>query len=391
MVLSIFLALVLALQGGMAKALHPWVERSRWRTLNWLLVLLNLPMAAYAILRYLGISNGALIWIRPMARFGAYLQLVALAVILWSGLTMLLWWTRGRFRKAEEEPESASRRTFLRRSAFLGVGGAAATTALGTREAYGDPQITRLPLAFPDLPEGLAGLRLAFLSDLHAGPLVGASSLRRWRELAEAERPDLLLFGGDFVDSEPDQLAPLLKAFEGFRPALGTFAVLGNHDYFSDPRPIWRDLEAAGIRCLENAHAIVERNGARLAIIGIQDQMAGNGKFRRVHFGPGPTPELAIQGLSDDAFRLCLSHRPGMLKWALQTGARLVLSGHTHGGQINPIPGVSMARLLGPYTAGLFEVSGKAKLYVGRGLGVVGLPLRIQAPPEIVVITLAQS
>ncbi|HTL98912.1 MAG TPA: metallophosphoesterase, partial [Holophagaceae bacterium] len=347
MVLSIFLALVLALQGGLAKGLHPWVERSRRRTLNWTLVLLNLPMLAYVVLRFLGVPTGPLIWMRPMARFGVYLQVVAVAVILWSGFTRLLWRARLRLRGGEEAPESPARRAFLRRSAFLGVGGAAATTALGTREAYGDPGITRLRLPFPDLPEGLDGLRLVFLSDLHAGPLIGASSLRRWRELAEAERPDLLLFGGDFVESEPDQLAPLLKAFEGFRPGLGTFAVLGNHDYFSDPRPIWRDLEAAGVRMLENAHAVIERNGARLAIIGIQDQMAGNGAFRSVRFGPGPKPDLAIQGLSGDAFRLCLSHRPGMLKWALATGARLVLSGHTHGGQINPIPGISSARLLG--------------------------------------------
>ena len=391
MVLSIFLALVLALQGGLAKGLHPWVKPNRWRTLNWFLLLLNLPMLAYVVLRYLGIPTGPLIWMRPMARFGVYLQVVAVAVILWSGLTRLLWRGRQRLRGSQDGPESPARRAFLRRSAFLGLGGATATAALGAREAYGDPGITRLRLPFPDLPEGLDGLRLVFLSDLHAGPLVGASSLRRWRDLAEAERADLLLFGGDFVESEPDQLAPLIKAFEGFRPSLGTFAVLGNHDYFSDPRPIWRDLEASGVRMLENAHAIIERNGARLAIVGIQDQMARNGAFRSVPFGPGPEPELAIQGLGEDAFRLCLSHRPGMLKWALRTGARLILSGHTHGGQINPIPGVSSARLLGPYTEGLFEVGDKARLYVGRGLGVVGLPLRIQAPPEIVVITLARG
>ena len=390
MLLSLLLTLALALQAGMAKALHPWIRPNRWRTLNWILVLLNLPMFVYIVLRYLGVPTGPIIVIRPLARAGVYLQVVALLVILWSGLTRLLWWARARATRPEE-PESPARRAFLRKSAFIGVGGGVATAALGAREAYGDPDVTRLRLAFPDLPAGLDGLRLIFLSDLHAGPLVGTASLRRWRELAEAERPDLLLIGGDFVESEPGQLPPLLDAFAGFRPALGTFAVLGNHDYLVDPRPIWRDLEAAGIRCLENTHALVERNGAKLAVVGIQDQMAGNGAFRRVRFGPGPKPELATAGLGADAFRLCLSHRPSMLKWALRTEARLILSGHTHGGQINPIPGVSMARLLGPYTAGLFEVGERAKLYVGRGLGVVGLPLRIQAPPEIVVITLAKN
>ncbi|MBS1766883.1 MAG: metallophosphoesterase [Acidobacteria bacterium] len=389
MALSIFLALVLALQGGMAKALHPWVKRSRWRALNWALLALNLPMLAYVGLRALHIAPETLALLRPMARFGLYLQALALCVMAWSGLTLLVWRLRGRTSPEENAPENPARRAFLRRSAFLGVGTAAATTFVGAREAYGDPQITRKQIAFPDLPAGLVGLRLVFLSDLHAGPLIGEGQLRRWRDLAEREKPDLLLFGGDFVDSLPEQLAPLIAAFDGFRPSLGAFAVLGNHDYFTDPRPIWRDLETSGIRCLENAHAVIERGGAKLGLIGLQDPMAENGGFRRERFGPGPRPFEAIRGLPDDAFRLCLAHRPGMHEHALAAGARLTLSGHTHGGQINPIPFVSSARLLGPYTEGLFDI-GPAKLYVGRGLGVVGLPLRIQAPPEIVVITLAK-
>ena len=388
MFLYAFLVLAFALQAGLAKALHPWVKRGWWRSLNWTLLALNLPMLAYMALRAAGIAPHALTALRPLARFGMYLQVLALIVILWSAVTALVWRLRGKL-AAAEAPEDPARRAFLRRSAFLGAGATAATGVVGTREAYGDPEITRKRLAFPDLPTGLDGLRLAFLSDLHAGPLVGVAQLRRWRDLAEAERPDLLLFGGDFVDSLPEQIEPLIQAFAGFRPSLGTFAVLGNHDYFEDPRPIWRDLEAAGIRCLENTHTLVERNGGRMAIIGLQDPMASNGRFRKTRFGPGPRPLEATQGLPEDAFRLCLAHRPGMHEDALAAGARLVLSGHTHGGQINPIPFVSSARLLGPYTQGLFDI-GPAKLYVGRGLGVVGLPLRIQAPPEIVVITLAK-
>lgn len=390
MALSIFLALVLTLQGGMAKALHPWVRRGWWRWLNWGLLLLNLPMLIYVGLRATALPSSATLFLRPFARMGLYLQILALLVILWAGLTELIWRLRGRIVHREEAPESPARRAFLRTSGLLGLGTAAATTTVGTREAYGDPRITRLRLAFADLPAGLDGLRLAYLSDLHAGPLVGAGLLRRWRELAEREKPDLLLFGGDFVDSQPHEVGPLIEAFDGFRPALGTFAVLGNHDYFEDPRPIWRDLAASGIRPLENAHTLIGRNGARLALIGLQDPMARNGKFNRVPFGPGPLPGTASAGVPADAFRLCLAHRPTMVHDALAAGARLVLSGHTHGGQINLVPGVSSARILGPYTGGLYEVDG-ARLFVGRGLGVVGLPFRIQAPPEIAVITLARA
>lgn len=393
MALSIFLALVLALQGGMAKALHPFLRKGWWRWLNGLLLILNLPMLAYVSLRTLGIHSPVALALRPFARIGLYLQVLAILVILWSALTLLAWRLRGKILRREEAPESPSRRAFLRTSGLLGVGAAAATSATGTREAYGDPGITRLRLAFKDLPMGLDGLRMAYLSDLHSGPLIGEGLLRRWRELTEQERPELLLFGGDFVDSQPSELAPLLAAFAGLRPALGTFAVLGNHDYFEDPRPIWRDLSAAGIRPLENAHALLERNGSRLALLGLQDPMARNGRFNRVAYGPGPEPAAASLGIPPDAFRLCLAHRPSMLDDALKTGARLVLSGHTHGGQVNLIPGVSSARMLGPYTGGLYHPQGQdgPRLFVGRGLGVVGLPFRIQAPPEIVILTLAKG
>jgi hypothetical protein len=261
---------------------------------------------------------------------------------------------------------------------------------VGARQAYGDPEITRTTVAFPDLPPGLDGLRIAHLSDLHAGPLVGAATLRRWRELTERERPELLVLTGDLVDSRPEELAPLLEAFEGFLPPLGRFAVLGNHDFFDDPRPIWRDLEAAGIRCLENAAALVQRGGSTLAVLGLQDPMARNGRFRRLVFGPGPRPAEAARDLPAEAFRICMNHRPSEWEQALAAGARLTLSGHTHGGQINPIPGWSSANLIGPRTAGLYR-EGEDLLYVSRGLGVVGLPIRIAAVPEIAILTLRRG
>jgi predicted MPP superfamily phosphohydrolase len=135
---------------------------------------------------------------------------------------------------------------------------------------------------------------------------------------------------------------------------------------------------------------VVERGGARLAIVGLQDGMALNGRFRRVRFGPGPQVAPAIAGLDPEAFRLGMIHAPARWPLARQAGARLTLAGHTHGGQINLIPGVSSARLLGPYTAGLYEEDG-ARLYVGRGLGVVGLPMRVAAPAELVIVTLARG
>ena len=130
--------------------------------------------------------------------------------------------------------------------------------------------------------------------------------------------------------------------------------------------------------------------GAVLAVLGLQDPMARNGRFRRLVFGPGPRPNEAARDLPADAFRICLNHRPSEWEQALAAGARLTLSGHTHGGQINPIPGFSSAHLIGPRTDGLYR-QGEDLLYVSRGLGVVGLPIRIGAPPEITILTLRRG
>lgn len=363
-----------------------------YRMLPWVLVLLHVPLILFAGLRILGLGGpGALPLLRAMARGGFYFQAFTVLHLL-AGMTAEGLWHLWQRNEPEPVGEAVDpgRRTFLRTAALASTGAAVTFGAVGSREAYGGPSITRRDLAFKDLPPGLDGLRLAHLSDLHSGPLVGPEVLRRWREAAARERPDLLLFTGDLVDSRPEELAPLLEAFRDFAAPLGTFAVLGNHDYFDDPRPIWRDLGAAGIRCLENTSAMVRRGGDTLAIMGLQDPMARNGRFRRMVFGPGPRPAEAARDVPADAFRLCLNHRPSEWEKALEAGAKLTLSGHTHGGQINPIPGISSAHLLGPRTGGLYR-EGEDLLYVSRGLGVVGLPLRIGAPPEIAILTLRRG
>lgn len=391
----IALILILLIQWLHLRLLRLELPERTHRLLPWLLGLLHLPLVGFAIVRMaaLGAPGG---WplLRLLARMGFYFQAFTALHLLIGMLAEAAWRLFRRVAPApgapEEAPPDPSRRAFLRTAVVASTGAAAALGVRGAEQAYGDPDITRLPLAFPDLPPGLDGLRIAHLSDLHAGPLAGFGILRRWRDLAERERPEILVFTGDLVDSRPEELAPFLDAFRGFRPPLGSFAVLGNHDYFDDPRPLWRDLEEAGIRCLENRSALVRRSGATLAVMGLQDPMARNGRFRRMVFGPGPRPTEAARELPEDAFRLCLNHRPSEWAQALSAGARLTLSGHTHGGQINPVPGFSSALLIGPRTGGLYR-EGDDLLYVSRGLGVVGLPLRIGAPPEIALITLKRE
>jgi uncharacterized protein len=391
----IALVLILLIQWLHLRLLRLELPERTHRWLPWVLGLLHLPLVCFAGLRLAGMGgHGALPLLRSLARVGSYFQAFTVLHLIFALLVEGAWRIFHRppppAADPEEVPVDPSRRAFLRMAALTSTGAAVAFGATGAKEAYGDPLITRMTLSFADLPPGLDGIRLAHLSDLHAGPLVGPGTLRRWRDLTEREHPDLLLFTGDLVDSRPDELEPLLEAFRGFLPPLGRFAVLGNHDYFDDPVPIWRDLERAGIRCLENTSALIQRGGDTLAVMGLQDPMARNGRFRRMVFGPGPRPAETIRDLPEHAFRICMNHRPSEWEQALTAGARLTLSGHTHGGQINPIPGLSSARLLGPRTNGLYREGGDL-LYVNRGLGVVGLPLRIGAPPEIAILMLKRA
>jgi predicted MPP superfamily phosphohydrolase len=398
MPLLIALILIVLVQWFHLRLLRLEVTDRAQRWLPWVLGFIHVPLVLFAAMRIAGMSaHGTMPLLRTLARGSIYFQAFTVLHLVIAMLAEGFWRLSNRATPSDQGtlgdqdvPEDLSRRAFLRTAAMASTGAAMVIGLRGSRQAYGDPDITRMALSFPDLPRGLDGLRIAHMSDLHAGPLVGSATLRRWRDLTERERPELLLFTGDLVDSQPEELGALLDAFQGFLPPLGRFAVLGNHDYFDDPRPIWRDLEAAGIRCLENTAALVERNYDPLALMGLQDPMARNGRFRRMVFGPGPRPGEAARDLPPKAFRICLNHRPSEWEQALAAGARLTLSGHTHGGQINFIPGINSARIIGPHTNGLYR-EGENLLYVSRGLGVVGLPVRVAAPPEIAILTLRRG
>lgn len=270
----------------------------------------------------------------------------------------------------------------------LGTLGAALGLTLGLWQwgprTCDSPRVRAVEIALPDLPAGLDGLRIAHLSDLHAGPHVDANQLRRWRAMAEAERPDLLLFTGDFVDGRPEEIAAVCEAFRDFPAPLGRYAVLGNHDHLLDSRPLAAALRAAGIDVVDNEARRLARADTAFTLFGLQDPQAA---LRPRTFGPGP----ALPNFTDlPRWRLALCHRPDQWPLALQGGASLTLCGHTHGGQINPLDGLSPARFLWTHLAGPYDSHGRW-LHVSPGLGVVGIPVRLQAPGEITILTLRQK
>lgn len=365
----------------------------RWH--SWIpgvLIALHVPLAFYMALRLTGFSTHPLaLELRPLARAALYFQVLTVFDLLVWAAASAFWAFRNWVHEAPTTaPDDPSRRRFLLGGAATSLGVLAITGGAGARAAYGDPDVTRLEVPLQDLPPAFEGLRIAHLTDMHAGPLVHAPLLRRWRAMAEQEHPELLIFSGDFVDSLPQEIEPLVEAFRDFPAPLGRFAILGNHDYFTDPRPIWGALERSGIVCLENRHVLLERQGERMALFGLQDPMARDGRFQGIRFGPGPMPQDVALAIPPGPWRMGIVHRPSNWDLAREAGAQLTLAGHTHGGQINPIPGLNSATMLGPFTHGLYRQESRA-LYVSRGLGVVGLPLRIAAPPELAILTLRRA
>ncbi|MBP1628684.1 MAG: putative phosphohydrolase [Holophagaceae bacterium] len=351
------------------------------------MVLAHLPLLVYVALRVTGASALDLGFaLRPLARGGLYFLALSVLNLAFLTLEWILW----RVRKHRGRDVDHDRRAFLRKGAVVSLGALGLLTAKGYREGHGTPEVRRRELHFGDLPPAFDKLRIAHLSDLHAGPLVDRGQLRLWRAMVERERPDLLLITGDLVDALPGEIEPLIQAFRDFPAPLGRFAILGNHDYFTDPRPLWAAMEGIGFTFLENRHEVLTRGQDKLVIFGLQDPMARNGRFRGLRFGPGPMPQDTAHLMPRDGWRLALVHRPSNWNLALEAGARLTLSGHTHGGQINLLPSLSSARIQGPYTRGIYQV-GQDQLHVSAGLGMVGLPVRLGSPPEFSILTLRRG
>lgn len=226
------------------------------------------------------------------------------------------------------------------------------------------------------LPRPFDGLRLLLVTDVHAGPFLSARTLERCFARLMRLRPDLILLGGDLVLSRLEELATHRRAFESLHAPLGVHAVLGNHDHYTrHPSRMRRHLREAGIRVLHNRAIELRRGAATLDLAGVDDLLAGE-----------PDLNAALAGTREPT--ILLSHNPDLLFDASHRGVALLLSGHTHAGQIRA-PGLpvlvrqSRFRLdQGRFRAGCTE------LVVSRGLGAVGLPLRLGCPPEAVLLTL---
>jgi predicted MPP superfamily phosphohydrolase len=270
---------------------------------------------------------------------------------------------------------------------------AAAAVAVGAVTAYAgwvEPRRLRLPeheLALPGWPQRLAGLRVALVSDLHAGgPHVDERRLRALVARVNAARPDVVALCGDYVDpsvSGGTRIPPVLVAGElsGLRPEAATVAVLGNHDWVHEGRRMADALRRAGITLLENSAVRVEVRGGPLWLAGLADLRTRDAR-----------PGEALSGVPEDEPVILLSHDPDAFPW-VPARVALTLSGHLHGGQVD-VPG--LRRLVMPtrygtrYKAGHVVEHGR-HLFVSRGVGESSVPVRLLAVPEVPLLILVPS
>ena len=326
--------------------------------------------------------------------FAAFLWMGALFyALLFTGLAELprLWariQSRLRARlEGTRQPDGVDpdRRLFLARAAaggtFVATGG---ITLFGVRSALHELETVELSVRLPRLPPQLSGYRIVQISDLHLGPVLDDRFLEDVVQRVNALDPDLVAITGDVVDGPVSLLAPHVAPLGRLRARNGVHLVSGNHEYYSGLEEWLRHFEELGIDVLRNQRIAVgdtHPGGASFDLAGVHDWRGGS-------FGAAGAPDLdeALRGGDPERELVLLAHQPAQVEAAAAAGVGLQLSGHTHGGQVWPFG--ALTALVQPYLKGLHHHEDRTWIYVSRGTGFWGPPLRVLAPAEITSIEL---
>lgn len=277
-----------------------------------------------------------------------------------------------------------SRRAFLRTSA-VGLSaysfiGAAAGTA-----NEGEFEIIRKTITIPNLPEKFKGFTIGMMSDIHSSVFMNKEDMSGYVRSMNELKTDMIVVTGDFVNSKTEEVYPFAEAFSELRAEHGVYGCLGNHDFFTkNVELVAKKIDECGVRLLRNDAVKIQKDGTFFNLVGVDD--IGR------NVDPADYMNKALAFAKNDQPKILLCHKPYYFQQAKDLGIDLTLSGHTHGGQV--VFGVvdstriSLATLASKYISGLYTL-GSSNLYVNNGIGFTGLPVRINCPAELTVITLA--
>ena len=258
----------------------------------------------------------------------------------------------------------------------------AAGMALASRKSVADGfRICDVPVALPRFPKGLGDYRIVQISDLHVAPLLQRDYVERVVEQTMALKPDCIVLTGDLVDGSVANLQEDIAPLGRLQAPGGVYFVTGNHEYYSGADAWLAHFRSLGIRPLRNEHVVLGADGHHFALAGIDDWTAH--QFGGDH---GADLPRALAGCPEDRAVVLLAHQPRAVTQAASMGVDLVLSGHTHGGQLWPFGW--LVRLVQPYVRGLHQHSERTYIYVHSGTGYWGPPMRLGAPAEIACLRL---
>ena len=266
---------------------------------------------------------------------------------------------------------------------ILAVAGALA--AWGEYRAVTPPEVRRMEIEVPGLPDSLDGFKAVYLSDIHINKTSSRNYLWTVVCRTNALRPDVVLLGGDLGDLKPEEIKPNMHQLGDLHAKYGVYSAPGNHEYIRGFDDWIAFLDSVGIESLLNRHAVIEHDGAQLVIAGLTDEIAER-KWQKEY--EMPDIGKALDGAPENAPVILLAHRPTHARDYASHGVSLQLSGHTHGGMIAGLPALLVKAANKGFVSGLYQVGGM-KLYVSSGAGLWnGFLFRLGVPSEITEIVL---
>lgn len=366
------------------RLMGPWalMGGAKWAAWGVLGGHLAVVIGSFALMRLVGSEPWArALWWVGFVGLGVLSILFAGLVLRdlgWAGLGLVDWLLPGEQRIRPTDP---GRRRFLLGAfnlALLGLTGAAG--AVGVWTARQVPRVKEVEVPIRGLPRELDGYRIVQITDLHVGPTIREDFVAGVVQAIAPLDADLIAVTGDMVDGSPEDLEPLMQPLAELKSRDGVFFCTGNHEYYSGVLRWCAAMSRLGMTVLNNAHAVVTRGDARILVAGVTD-------YRAHTMVPShrSDPAAAVEGAPDCDVRLLLAHQPKSCHAAAEVGFDLQLSGHTHGGQF--FPWTLLVRLVQPFGAGLHRL-GEMWVYVSRGTGYWGPPMRLGAPSEITLFRL---
>ena len=259
----------------------------------------------------------------------------------------------------------------------------AGTTGVGVLQAVAGPRVRRVDVPLTGLPASFDGFKMAQISDLHVGPTIGRKFVERIVRLTNGLQPDLIALTGDFADGTVADTAAAMQSLRHLTAPEGKFFITGNHEYYWDAAAWIAEHQRLGARTLLNAHAVIRRGDDKIILAGVTD-------YSTLNLSPehASDPARALDGAPEGCLKILLAHQPASYLKAQEAGFALQLSGHTHGGQYFPF------NLLIPFFQRYYKGLNRYKdmwIYVNRGTGYWGPPLRTFVGGEIALITLRSA